>query len=351
MYYLFISYEIIRSQLSLDIVTANNGDVERFRPFLESIKNQTVYPENLHILLYPKEITLEKSNDRYKKVVKILSKECWIHVYFYRHGNSSYIPGKGIWYDRNRRLQKAKSEFVYLIDDDNSFDKDFIKKTVDEYIYISSLEKKSSEWLIYSPTVLYSETKEIQSMWIKSLFWWFPKYNMYSEKDFSSEHISNKILYHKVLLMWGNSLFAKREVLQKKWFDEKYISSYEDVDMTLGFNKSWIKVVCSRSNCIYHHESKLWLLESKFLGSNYNAYWRSRSRLRFAYKYTEKKTRILYLCVWLPLQTFYFCMLAFLYTKWWRYWRILSILSWTIDWLKYEIFDLKKISKQYSKSE
>lgn len=47
-----------------------------------------------------------------------------------------FIAGKGASYVRNYGIQLAKSEYVYLIDDDNTFTENFFAHTIDEYALV-----------------------------------------------------------------------------------------------------------------------------------------------------------------------------------------------------------------------
>ncbi len=74
-----------------------------------------------------------------------------------------FVAGNGASYVRNYGISLAKSEYVYLLDDDNTFGESFFAHTIDECGLLS--EKQD---VLYSPTVMWRETSRVQSVGIRT---------------------------------------------------------------------------------------------------------------------------------------------------------------------------------------
>lgn len=318
--------------ISCDVITANNGDIERCRPFLVSLSKQTYLPNQLVVLLYTNELDEEKVRLWKQKAWEILWERFTWKLVVYWAWNSEYIPWRWIWYDRQFRLQKWTSPYVYLIDDDNEFSETFLESS---FLDLQKIQKSISEDIIYAPTVRYADSKEIQSQWIIWFSRWKPKYIFYKD-DTSKKEKTESEPFHTAIMMWWNSLLAKKSVFLQQWFDDIFTHRCEDIDMTYWIHLKWIQIVVSKINNIYHHERKRNLLESKFLSSDEKAYIRWLSRVLFASKHATAWWWIQYVWCWVRLQTMWFLLIMMSSGLWKNELtpRVVALIRWTLDWLK-----------------
>ncbi len=321
-----------KRNISCDIITASNGDIERCRPFLVSLASQTCLPESLIVLLYPETLTQSHIDHWLDESNQILWSERDGRVSIFRSWNSDFDPWKWIWYDRQFRLSKSSkssAEYCYLLDDDNEFEPNFLEKS---FLEIEKLEEEQWANIVYAPTVRYADSKKIQSQWVIGFSWWKPQKRYFKKKP----DILDDKQFHEVIMIWGNALLWKKSLFMNQWFDSRFTDLCEDIDVTYWLYLQWTKIFVSQTTSIFHTEVKSSILEEKFLSTNHQAKMRGYSRVIFASKHASAWGWIQYVrCgVWMQTVWFLFLMIGSWLQKKELTARMSSLLQGTFEWLK-----------------
>lgn len=256
-------------------------------------------------------------------------------------------------------MNLAKSEYVYLLDDDNTFGEKFFKKSIREYKYEALLrevrvtQKKVAlshekadlleEWIkgnieeedykeakniineqrtslvpreiLYSPMVGRRETDRIQSVGIRRfhylLGWpepvlggWKAKliggiYNLFCKNQ------EDKYFYYPTMI-GGNSLFGKKRYFKELKFDERMKFAFEDLDLTHRWYRTIGDIVVSKNNIIHHMERDKTKAEQSFIGAPEGVYEKTKNRILFVKSNAKLWQKILFLGVGLWINTIWF---------------------------------------------
>jgi hypothetical protein len=303
--------------MRFEVVVPTGWRTHRLEPFCRSLLSQTLLPEMITFLLYP-----AYDADEIQHLLYVLNKYLWpLHdrCRVVHHLNSDFEPWRGVAYDRSFLLDSTSSPYVYMIDDDNTFDPSFFAETLLTYTQI-----KSTIWRTFMlyPTVMLRNSDHIQSqgiLWLRSPLLPFFVFNQIKED-----------WWKQVVCMWWNSWFGPRDLFSRIRHDVRLWWSYEDVMMSLSLTQQWIPWIVSGALRIHHQESPKTRLEAIFLGSPWAAYARARNRIFFAREYYRTwRLRFWYFIVGMPVQTLYFLVVIILWSNK-KTATMAAVLRWTL---------------------
>lgn len=300
-----------------DLLIPTSWSQERLEPFLHALSQQTVSPDAIVFLIHGK-----KSEEELAQIQSMIMSNIWdtSEVHFHHHLNSDFVPGQWVWYDRNFLIHQATHEMLFMIDDDNIFEKNFFQDCLDEYAELIQTYKDVP--VMYSPLIQRRDTSKIQTAGITWFRRWMPAYTYASR--WSKQNIK---------MLGANSLFWPTELFQKIWFDELYRSCLEDIDFSYRVWLSWAKTIVSDTTSIQHMEREKSLLQKKFLWTPEIAYERSKNRILFAKKNATKWQDIQYFGLGLWAQTFWFLLLSIIFWGKQRRSLMSATLKGTYHWL------------------
>lgn len=199
---------------------------------------------------------------------------------------------KNISKKRNLAISECKTNFLFLLDDDNRiYNKKFLSNLIKTYKNIN-YEKK-----IISPTIYWRNTKTIQSAGIKFCYL------------FGKVIVNKKIKweYWETKWMWWNSLFWETKIFKISQFDENIWFIREDIDYCYSLWEKWVKIFVSKI-WINHIEKDKNIAEKSFVYGNIFKR-KIRNRNIFVKKHWNIFEKIMYWTIW--------------YSLWIIYWKII----------------------------
>lgn len=307
--------------MKFDLLIPTRWNFENLKNLFLSIDIQTVLPERIFVAVDKKLSKDDFDNLNYFLFKYIKNKDLRHNVNLLTNINADCFYNRGVSWLRNYLLTKSKQEFVYFLDDDNEFSKDFFEKSIQLYKEIYSEQKKD---FIFSPKIIYRKTWISQSEWIK---------------DFNfalSKVVLNTIWqapYSIVKMIWWNSLFGKKEIFEKIRFDEEFQFVYEDLDFSYRCYLNGYPIIVSNKLGINHMERSKTKLEKSFIWNAKDAYQKARNRILFVKKNWTKRQQIMFFCFALWVHTIWFFYLILFYSKD-KINLFKAVINWTKDWLK-----------------
>lgn len=204
---------------------------------LSAIDKQTLMPEYIFLIVDKHFASAEEFETFVTQACGKFTEKLTNKIQPISNITHDFVAGKGASYVRNYGLNLTKSEYVYLIDDDNTFDEKFFAHTIDEYALVHQ------KWeVLYSPTIMWRDTDRIQSVGIRTFHYWLgwaePMKGGWKTKllgaiagPFMRKAHSDTYFYYPEMI-GGNSLFGKISVFKDLLFDERMKFIYEDLDLT-----------------------------------------------------------------------------------------------------------------------
>lgn len=309
--------------LQFDVIIPTRGSLTNLESIINCILKQTILPNKIFILI---DKVLSKSEFWFYnyRLLKLIGEKNSSLLNIVSNLNSDFIPTRWVSSTRNYGINLSTSDYLYLLDDDNIFQKDFFAKTID------------ARWKIYtdigkdyllSPTISYRKTSIVQSRWIKNFNYFLSKVEL--NKDWSWE-------YKRVKMIGWNSLFWKSYVFKDNLFDEKFEFVYEDLDFTYRCYRSGYPIVVSNTFSINHMERNKTKIEKSFIWDEKTIYQKSRNRIFFVRKNANVFEKILFFIFWMNIQNIWFLYLILFY---WKNKKSLIkwLLFWVIDWIRKNI--------------
>jgi len=202
---------------------------------------------------------------------------------------------KNISQKRNQAIIDCKTDFLFLLDDDNRiYNQDFLKNL---FNYSDKIQEKH----ILSPVIYWRDTEIIQSAGIRFCYilW----------KVFANKKI--KWNFWTTAGIWGNSLFWKTKNFKKASFDEEIWFIREDIDYSYSLRENWVKIFVVNEK-INHQERDKTEAEKSFLV--WEAYKRKiKNRNIFIKKHWNILQKIAYWLIW--------------YWLWIIYWKFIKLIK------------------------
>lgn len=309
--------------MRFEVVIPTRWNLLNLEKILKSIVWQSFLPSKIYIII---DKLLEKTE--FEELKYFLSKwelnQLSGLIQLITNLNSDFIPNKGVSYVRNFWIKLIKEEFLYMIDDDNIFWKDFFEITKQEWLNIFKINKRK---FLLSPTIQYRTTDTIQSRGIK----WF---NYILSKVILNKEYKDQ--YTIVKMMWWNSLFWPAEIFKSILFDEEFKFVYEDIDFTYRCSLAWYPIIVSNIFSINHMERTKNIVEKSFIWNYYDIYQKSKNRIIFVKKNWTIKEKMQFYLLWLWIQSFWFLYLIIFY--WNNKLQLYkAMIKWLFDWLIYNV--------------
>lgn len=263
--------------------------------------------------------TRNKNNSNLDAILKCLESQTFKNFEIIVQVDEDSPVGKknNVSYLRNSAIKKAKSDFIYLFDDDNLFDENFLKETLEQRNYYKNKYQKD---IIITPTLIYRKTNIVQSRWYRQFNY------------FLSKPIPN-IYKNQISMFSGNWIFWPSYIFQKNLFNENIPFVYEDLYFTYNIHRKWFPIISSDKLKINHMEREKTKLERLFIWNVSTSYQKWKNRFIFVQNH------------WSFVQKFLFCIFGwFIHTIWlifnilihWkkqnRFRLIISLLKWSFKW-------------------
>lgn len=209
---------------------------------------------------------------------------------FFTNLNSEFNPNHDGWasYVRNFGMQKAKGEFLLLLDDDDIIGSDFLRICLEKR-EIQTKEIKSE--CVILPTLYFRDSNQIQNQW-------FSKFNYLQSRPVL--HLLRKKAKWQIQMFSGNGIFGLRKTLNQAKYDEKIARISEDLDYTLSLYEKWIQLRVFSDLIVQHFEREKTKLEQARIGSYSQAKQKSRNRFLFTHKHGTKSQIFQFYVCWLP---------------------------------------------------
>lgn len=173
---------------------------------------------------------------------------------------------------RNYWIKAAKGEFILLMDDDERFEDDYLKKNIEFREKYRKIIKKD---FVLTPTLMYRKTGHVQNYGFSHFDFRLSRpipLQLHKERDY-------------IQMYSGNSLFAPAHIFQQILFDEQLDFVYEDLDFTYRIHRAGYPIIVLRDLKICHMERDKTKLEEARVGNEYAAYRKSKHRIIFVRKY------------------------------------------------------------------
>lgn len=300
----------------IDIIIPTRWDKYNLENLFDSLSKQT-FGNFKVLLILDKEVNELELLQSYKEIIQKYSD---INITLVNNYESDFVTNKWVSYNRNYWINMSKSEYIFLLDDDNVFDDDLLINLLEKYSYLSDNTKNE---FIVSPIINYRKQDLIQSWWIIwiNYFLWKVVLNSNYENDYSN-----------VKMIWWNSLFWKSAIFKKNLFDELFWFVYEDLDFSWWIVDKGIDIIILNKVKIYHMERTKNVLEKSFIWDSKTAYQKARNRIILIKKHVKWKDLFIYFTFWLFIQTIWFIYLIVLHWKN-KFSLIGSVIRGTYDWL------------------
>ena len=260
-----------------------------------------------------------------KRVFLYIDDKIWIE--WYKNLDIVNTKWLNIAQKRNIAIKNCNEDFLFLLDDDNRLAHKWKNNTLEVdkkwLVNIHKFWESASviNWqnIIISPTIFWRNTSKTQSWGIQKFNYFLSKVEMQKSKiDKGFEYDT----YRQTWLIWGNSLYGKRELFEKVKFDKNIWRIREDLDYMATQKELWTKIFVAPLP-IYHIERDKNLLERSFIQDFDSLQTKIRNRNIFVSKHATIPQKIQFYMFWYWWQVIYYLLLFFVYkfirkTKWWN---------------------------------
>ncbi len=209
---------------------------------------------------------------------------------FFTNLNSEFNPNHagGASYVRNLGIQKAKGEFILLLDDDDIIDENFLRNCLGKR---EMQTKETKTECIILPTLYFRDSNQIQNQW-------FSKFNYLQSRPVLNL-LWDKQKWQIQMFSW-NWIFGLTKTLKQSKYDEKIARISEDLDYTLSLYEKGIQLRVFSDLIVKHFEREKTKLEQARVGSYSQAKQKSRNRFLFVNKHWNRSQIIQFYICWLP---------------------------------------------------
>ncbi len=292
--------------IQYSFVIPTNRSFEQLRFLLWSISRQTISPEHI-IIVYDHHCTLEEF-DIYKRLItETISLSCLI---INPHSDENFFVGRGASYVRNYGRSKVSTPFMVFVDDDNTFDDDFVSKAF-EYIENSSImknipkgkrliewENNNSDHVLIVP-IQYDDTTTFIRPAVADSF----NFALCRPKWVTAKLIETVDRYYPLSLASSNCLIWSTILFEQFPFNEKISFVYEDLIMTWRMSQSWVRIFCDTRVSVIHAHGQRSRLAQLYINTPLSAYHKAKHRIILVRTIGTIGDKILFYLIGLPGQT------------------------------------------------
>ncbi len=304
--------------MDFDVVIPTRGNISNLKRILRCINEQTLKPNSCILIINGSWVSFE---DLKSELIADLPDEFSKTIMWKQIPHEKNLTDN-VSFARNLGRSLVSSEYVYFLDDDNFFDSKFFWRSLEEYDKFSNT---CQDKILYSPIIMRRDTDRIQSRGIKAFhfsLWWpepviFGGWKNIVVKIFrpffrAAPFYKETEYYTRVAAIWGNSLFAEKNIFESFPFDEDMWFVFEDLDFAYRVTRSGMPLYVSKSNRIYHMEREKTRLEKSFLANPKSAFQKAKNRVLFVRKNASFYKKILFICFAFPvtsMMTMFFIIL------------------------------------------
>ncbi len=241
--------------------------------------------------------------------------------------DKNFVSGQWASFVRNYWIKLVNTKYLLSVDDDNKFEKDFLKK-------MSDLAFSCPNSLII-PTELYKQTNNVRSMWYKDFNYLIGRQVSLLKAQSDFQKFKAKKCY-KIAFASSNCLFWPSKIFKEILFDENIPFVYEDFIFTSKVSKKYSLFVWTNVfvNHIFRDKTRV---QELYISNEFLAFQKWRNRVVFAKTFLKKYQFIIYLFTWLWIHTLYLILMIVIYLPKKSIKLTKSLLIWTWKWLVYKI--------------
>jgi hypothetical protein len=178
-----------------------------------------------------------------------------------------------------------------FIDDDNTFDEDFIQK-----IFEYKKDKKYDPDKTIVVPLQYDDTTTFVRQAVADAF----SFALCRPRRITNKLLQSTDRYASLMLASSNCLVGSTHLFQKFPFCEQVPFVYEDLILTGQMSQSGIKIICdSRSSIIHVHGSRSKLAEL-YINTPLRAYYKAKHRIFLIHTIGSWSDKIIFYCIGLP---------------------------------------------------
>lgn len=179
-------------------------------------------------------------------------------IRFFSHLNSDFVPKSagGASYVRNFGIMQSRGEFVLLLDDDNSFDAEYLALCM--HYYQEYAQKLDAE-VVLTPTLMWRDSEIVQNNGFSSYNYALARPNIF--------FLPKGQEYAEIQMYSGNGVFGKKELFAQTLYDEQIAWIAEDLDFVYRLHKKGAKILTHSQLVIFHWERDKSFLEKKWIAT------------------------------------------------------------------------------------
>lgn len=115
--------------MTYSVVIPTNRSPVDYMPTLQSLENQTMWAQKIFLII-DKVITQTQLDQIKEEVSQHCAKDFCQTIEYVTNINHAYIPHRGVSYVRNFGISLVKSLYTLCVDDDNTFEHNFVEDLV-----------------------------------------------------------------------------------------------------------------------------------------------------------------------------------------------------------------------------
>jgi len=215
------------------------------------------------------------------------------NVKIIRNEDELFVSGS-----RNKGLEYARGDYIFLVDDDNILDRLCI------YELVNVMENNTNIGIL-APISLYLEdvdrvcnAGEVRNMWISA------NRVLYKDTLYNADKLPDII----ECMCVGNAFMVRRKILHLVKFNENYFPfQHEDIDFCFKVRSLGYSIVCCTSAKVWHDVPVEWdnFLEKTNMLNEYKSYLVGRNRVLLQRMYSRYYELLVFVSIFLPLICMY----------------------------------------------
>lgn len=299
---------------------------ETIRYVLSSLGKQTILPKEV-VIVVDREFGSQDDRDEYEQQLISYCDTSLPLTFLNNLHHDRLLWQANASYAKNLGIQKASSDFFLCIDDDNTFDEDFVEQCF--HYYESIQEREGKRELVIVPTELYRDTQAIRSQWCAAF-----KYRSGRSPPLTVEKRKE---YQEISYCSSNCLWWPRCVFQAHLYDYlNFPFIYEDYDLTMRMVNHWVGLFVITRVTVHHMIQKRTPLAVSYINTEEKAFLKGKNRVILVRKNAKLYQRREYYALGLRVHTIALMYKILFYSHSYKqaFHLTSALLQWTRSWLK-----------------
>ena len=287
------------------IVIPTNRSVKQYEWLLQSIKNQSLLPDQIIIVVDKEFIDRTQYEEYIDEISQSLGKKCADRVVVVTHLTDDFVVKHNASYVRNRWINHVDTKRLATIDDDNEFDQLFFENLIRKY---TMCEQNNQAPCLLIPTEYYRDTDQIWLQWYKRFNHRLSRQQSHRVSPTSHEMVS-------IQFSASNFLFGATELFKKFPFPEEVPFVYEDYIMTRSLYRWGYSLFLVPDLAIHHMMRNKTKIEHMYIHTTRLAYQKARNKIWFVQSTSTTREKLSFYGVGLRGHTVYLMLIALFYGK------------------------------------